>query len=181
VPKLFPCYDSIKAKKFLFAGPTRLGILNAGVALLQRISDRRLGRRDPRCCAEETSFRKITVSSTRRSTRRTTYLKRNEWHISLPGGCDGTFQKKSNVRFAAMVAVATLLVSIAAGASANAQYRGTPEMQQACTPDVMRLCNDYVPDVDKIVACMTRNRANLSQACGDIFGVGVSRRERKRN
>jgi hypothetical protein len=91
------------------------------------------------------------------------------------------FKKKSNVRFAAMVAVATLLVSIAAGASANAQYRGTPEMQQACTPDVMRLCNDYVPDVDKIVACMTRNRANLSQACGAVFGVGVSRRERKRN
>ena len=89
--------------------------------------------------------------------------------------------KKSNVRFAATAAVAALLVSIAAVAGANAQYRGTPEMQQACTPDVMRLCNDYVPDVDKIVACMTRNRAALSPACGAVFGVGVSRRERKRN
>jgi hypothetical protein len=57
------------------------------------------------------------------------------------GDAMAQFEKKSNVRFAAMVAVATLLVSIAAVASANAQYRGTPEMQQACTPDVMRLCN----------------------------------------
>jgi hypothetical protein len=89
--------------------------------------------------------------------------------------------RKSDVRFAAMAALAALLVSIAAVAGANAQYRGTPEMQQACTPDVMRLCNDYVPDVDKIVACMTRNRANLSPACGAVFGVGVSRRDRKRN
>jgi Cysteine rich repeat len=88
---------------------------------------------------------------------------------------------KSNIKFAVTAAVAGLLLSIAAGSSANAQYRGTPEMQQACTPDVMRLCNDDVPDVDKIVACMKRNRANLSPACGAVFGAGLSRREGKRH
>jgi len=37
--------------------------------------------------------------------------------------------------------------------------------QQACEPDVYRLCNDYVPDVDRIVACLNANRRALSPAC----------------
>jgi hypothetical protein len=41
--------------------------------------------------------------------------------------------------------------------------------REACTPDVMRLCNDYVPDIPQIVACLKRERANLSPACGEIF------------
>ena len=75
----------------------------------------------------------------------------------------------SHGKFALTAALSGLVLLL--GSSANAQYRGTPEMQQACTPDVMRLCNDDVPDVDKIVACMKRNRANLSPACGAVFGV----------
>ena len=66
------------------------------------------------------------------------------------------------------------------GTAIAQDYRGTQEQQMACTPDVMRLCNDDLPDVDKIVACMKRNRANLSPACGAVFGVGLARREGKR-
>jgi hypothetical protein len=43
--------------------------------------------------------------------------------------------------------------------------------REACTPDVMRLCNDYVPDIPQIVACLKRERANLSPACGEIFAA----------
>jgi hypothetical protein len=90
--------------------------------------------------------------------------------------------KSDAIRAGTAVAVAGILLSTLVGAfsSANAQYRGTPEMQQACTPDVMRLCNNDVPDVDKIVACMKRNRANLSPACGAVFGMGASRHEPRR-
>jgi hypothetical protein len=35
----------------------------------------------------------------------------------------------------------------------------------------MRLCNDYVPDIPQIVACLKRQRANLSPACGEIFAA----------
>jgi hypothetical protein len=81
----------------------------------------------------------------------------------------------------AAVSAGILVVTLAASASsANAQYRGTAEQQQACTPDVMRLCNEDVPDVQKIVACMKRNRASLSPACGAVFGAGLSRRESRR-
>ncbi len=87
------------------------------------------------------------------------------------------FVEKSHVRLArgAAVFAAAIMLSLLAGAfsSANAQYKGTPEMQQACTPDVMRLCNPEIPDIGKITACMQRNRLNLSPACGAVFGVGV--------
>jgi hypothetical protein len=83
--------------------------------------------------------------------------------------------KSDTSRAGTAVAVAGILLAIMVGSisGANAQYRGTPEMQQACTPDVMRLCNADVPDVDKIVACMKKNRANLSPACGAVFGAGL--------
>lgn len=41
--------------------------------------------------------------------------------------------------------------------------------QQACEPDVYRLCNDYVPDVDRIVACLNANRRALSPACRAVM------------
>ena len=47
--------------------------------------------------------------------------------------------------------------------------QGDQKAREACTPDVMRLCNDYVPDIPQIVACLRRERANLSPACGEIF------------
>jgi hypothetical protein len=39
------------------------------------------------------------------------------------------------------------------------------DVQQACTPDAMRLCSDTIPDVVKTTACMKAKRAQLSQEC----------------
>jgi hypothetical protein len=36
---------------------------------------------------------------------------------------------------------------------------------------VERLCNNYVPDVDQIVACLLRAKASLSPACAEVFTV----------
>lgn len=47
--------------------------------------------------------------------------------------------------------------------AANAQ--GSPDPRQACAPDAMRLCSEFVPDVPKITACMKRKHAQLSQEC----------------
>jgi hypothetical protein len=38
----------------------------------------------------------------------------------------------------------------------------TPEQEQACTGDAMRLCGAFIPDVDRITACMISNKAQLS-------------------
>jgi hypothetical protein len=92
------------------------------------------------------------------------------------------FVGKRDFNFArgAAIALAGTLLSMLAFTGAHAQYRGTPEMQQACTPDVMRLCQQDIPDVGRITACMKRNRLNLSPACGAVFGVGVSRHRPRR-
>lgn len=48
----------------------------------------------------------------------------------------------------------------------------TPEEQQACSPDAMRLCGEFVPNVDAITACMVRKKAQLSPPCAVFFRHG---------
>jgi hypothetical protein len=50
-----------------------------------------------------------------------------------------------------------------------AAAQGTPEQRQACQPDAMRLCSEFVPDVDRITACMIKHRIRLSPACRAVF------------
>lgn len=49
------------------------------------------------------------------------------------------------------------------------EYRGTFEQQLACTPDVFRLCGSEIPDVNRIVACLRQNTAQLGEACKAVF------------
>ena len=41
----------------------------------------------------------------------------------------------------------------------------TAEERAACKPDVFRLCASEIPNVGRIIACMKRERSNLSPAC----------------
>ena len=59
-------------------------------------------------------------------------------------------------------------IAFAAGL-APAAAQGTPEQRQACQPDAMRLCSEFVPDVDRITACMVKNRIRLSPPCRAVF------------
>lgn len=43
--------------------------------------------------------------------------------------------------------------------------QGTDQEREACTPDVFRLCGAYIPDADRIVACLRGNPDQLSRAC----------------
>ena len=45
----------------------------------------------------------------------------------------------------------------------------TPEQQQACSDDALRLCSADVPDVDRITVCMAKNKAQLSPGCRAFF------------
>jgi hypothetical protein len=54
-------------------------------------------------------------------------------------------------------------------ALAQGTPQGTPEQQAACQPDVMRLCGNFIPDVDRIVACLKTNERNLNPACHDVM------------
>ena len=41
----------------------------------------------------------------------------------------------------------------------------TDEQVQACTPDVMRLCADAIPDQGRITQCMIQKRKQVSATC----------------
>jgi hypothetical protein len=44
------------------------------------------------------------------------------------------------------------------------------DQRRLCTGDVFRLCSSEIPDVDRITACMHRQRASLSEGCRRVFG-----------
>jgi len=66
------------------------------------------------------------------------------------------------------------LMSITAGVLALALFAGaahayTPEQQQACSGDAMRLCGSEVPNIDRITVCMMARRSLLSAGCRVYF------------
>lgn len=48
---------------------------------------------------------------------------------------------------------------------------GTDEQRAACTPDAFRLCSAQIPNVDAIVACLKRQKSNLSPGCQAVFNA----------
>jgi hypothetical protein len=46
---------------------------------------------------------------------------------------------------------------------------GSDAERSACTLDVVRLCRQFIPDVNGIVACLKLQRSNLSPACRAVF------------
>ncbi len=43
------------------------------------------------------------------------------------------------------------------------------EDREACTPEVHRLCGQYIPDREAIVACLKHNMKNLVPACRKVM------------
>jgi hypothetical protein len=68
----------------------------------------------------------------------------------------------------------TTIGAVAAGPAQSEEYRGTWEQQMACTPDVMRLCSDQIPDVTRIVACLRQNTPSLGNSCRAVFESNAS-------
>jgi hypothetical protein len=67
---------------------------------------------------------------------------------------------------------AALGVTLSFGMLPAKSHAYTAEEQQACTPDAMRICGAYIPDVDRITACMIANKSQLSPECRRFFRSG---------
>ena len=63
---------------------------------------------------------------------------------------------------------APLLTERAASAQ---EYRGTEQQRVACTPDVFRLCSWEIPNVERIVSCLRREKSQLSAGCRQVFEI----------
>jgi len=64
---------------------------------------------------------------------------------------------------------ASLIFLVCHAGSVSAQVgiaaRVAQETREACAPDAMRLCSDYIPDVPKITTCMEERFAEVSSPC----------------
>jgi hypothetical protein len=54
-------------------------------------------------------------------------------------------------------------------AAGTAVAQGTPEEQDACRPDVFRLCSAYIPNVDAIVGCLRAKGPELNPLCRRVM------------
>lgn len=73
-----------------------------------------------------------------------------------------------SMRFVCRLALPVLiLVGLAGAAGAQEQ-----DVQQACTPDAMRLCGQFIPDRTRVEACMKAHRREWSEPCRLATGGG---------
>ena len=75
-------------------------------------------------------------------------------------------------RFRKFLLGAASAIALAVIVQPATSHAYTPEQQQACTPDAMRLCGEFVPNVDAITACMIQKKAQLSPECRAFFRPG---------
>lgn len=67
--------------------------------------------------------------------------------------------------FAAWIAVGVL----AAHGPNFAFAQGTEQQREACTPDALRLCGQFIPDAGKVEACLRNAGPKLSPPCRVVF------------
>jgi hypothetical protein len=72
-------------------------------------------------------------------------------------------------RWCAPLALLPLTISPAPSFS-----QGTLEQRLACTPDVLRLCSEFIPNVDEITICLREKNAELSDACRTVFEAAMT-------
>ena len=70
---------------------------------------------------------------------------------------------------AAAFLISFLMLAAVLGVPQSSAQSYDPKAAELCTDDAMRLCNEFVPDVDKITACMQKKRRQLSPACLAVF------------
>src|ERR1700687_4295948 len=61
-----------------------------------------------------------------------------------------------------------------------AAQQGTINPEQACKDDAFRLCNNFIPDRDKVGACLRRNARSLSRDCRTVVTGGGGHRTTRR-
>jgi hypothetical protein len=76
------------------------------------------------------------------------------------------------IKIAALFAIAAAATALSTGPSLSS------DAQQMCTGDAMRLCGHEVPNVQRITACMVKQRANLSPGCRAVMDRDHAARRR---
>ena len=90
-------------------------------------------------------------------------------------------KKLSNIQSRSLLCAAAgvLTVLMVAGATKPAAAQAA-DAADRCTPDVMRLCNEFIPDADRIVKCLKAKRRQLSPSCLSALTSGGGKAKKRR-
>ncbi len=76
------------------------------------------------------------------------------------------------------ILIGTVILAVTAGPAFAAKMSDAELLRQQaehlCYDDVQKLCNDSIPDEDKITACMKAKHTELSPACAKVFDKGIA-------
>jgi hypothetical protein len=72
-------------------------------------------------------------------------------------------------------AVVCSVVALVLAGGLGGAYAQAVDVRQACTPDAMRLCNQFIPDEAKITSCMMAKKRQLSPECRTAMAGGSHR------
>lgn len=53
--------------------------------------------------------------------------------------------------------------------SRQSGQQGTPDEQTACTGDAVKFCSDAIPYTFRVLACLQKNRGQISDACRAVL------------
>jgi hypothetical protein len=84
---------------------------------------------------------------------------------------------RSRLLLCAMAGMLTMLMVAGATRPAAAQ---ASDAADRCTPDVMRLCSEFVPDADRIVVCLKAKRRQLTPSCLTALQPSGGKSKRRR-
>jgi hypothetical protein len=77
-------------------------------------------------------------------------------------------------RFSLRGRIASACIAIVIASQVTPSAAATTEERAACTPDVLRLCSSDIPNVERVVACMKRERSKLSPGCAAVVRTARS-------
>ena len=93
-------------------------------------------------------------------------------------------QNRLNRLHGAAIGTAGLLLGLALtclSVAPAAAQQGTINPEQACRDDAFRLCNEFIPDRDKVGACLRSKVRALSRDCRTVIGGGTHRTKQRRH
>src|SRR6186713_1790634 len=82
------------------------------------------------------------------------------------------------IRLASRAALFFATAFAATALSASPRPALASDAQQMCTSDAMRLCGHEIPNVQRITACMHKQRANVSPGCRAVMDRDNTARRR---
>jgi hypothetical protein len=104
----------------------------------------------------------------------------NEHRNSIEQGT--SVEKLSNIQSRSLLcATAGALTLLIVAASTRPAAAQASDAADRCTPDVMRLCNEFIPDADRIVTCLKSKRRQLTPSCASALQPQGSRSSRRRH